>query len=281
MSPRARHFIRFLVVAAVFLFVAKTCFGSRVVDVVTFNIENYPKSERQVDGAFEALEAIEPEIVALQEIRKPEEFRFELRSRLGSRWHTAWPNPSPRHHVGLAYDSGLFEFLSSETHRTTEVCPGAACKPTLEVRLRRKGGAEETLAVFVVHLKAYDDGIDERREQYRALQDILQAARDRGDRIVLAGDFNSTRAEDRELIAKLAATYQLRWPTRRLDCTGYWKPENRCLGTALDHILVDGASPPGAGRGPCRSVGCDPGESCPVFFHQVSDHCPVTVALPP
>ena len=31
-----------------------------------------------------------------------------------------------------------------------------------------------------------------------------------------------------------------------------------------------------AARGPCESVGCHPGDRCPVFHREVSDHCPVT-----
>lgn len=274
-----KRFLQFLAVAFAFLLVLKTCYVEESVDIATFNIENFPKSERQIDGAFDAIAALEPEVVAVQEIRRPTQFGHEARSRLGAEWHDIWPEESPRHHVGVMFDSEVFEFLSTETHDGTVVCGG--CKPALEVRLRRRGGDGPPLSVVAVHLKAYDEGLDIRRKQYRALRALLGDLARRGDRIALVGDFNSTRPEDRDLIGQLAHTFDLRWTTRRLACTSYWKPDDECLGSTLDHMLVGGAPPTAVGRGPCEHVGCEPGHACPTFVHHISDHCPISLTLPP
>lgn len=280
-SNFTRHFLRFLFVALVCFWVLKSCFAQRVVDAVSFNVENFPKSTAQIDGAFRVLRGLEPELVGVQEIRKPTVFATEARRRLGERWQAVWPEPSPRHHVGLLYDSEVFEYLGATTHEGTVVEPRA--KPTLEVRLRRRDSPEDAppLAALVVHLKAYDAGLPVRQKQYRALDGILNGIRSRGDRIVLMGDFNSTRPEDRTLLADLAGRHDLRWTTRGAQCTGYWRPGGQCTGTALDHILTSAPGPKAHARGPCSKVGCEPGDSCPIFYHDVSDHCPVRAPLAP
>jgi endonuclease/exonuclease/phosphatase family metal-dependent hydrolase len=96
---------------------------------------------------------------------------------------------------------------------------------------------------------------------------------------MVLGDFNSTGEIDRKNLTRFAIDTGLHWATRELGCTAYWQPKNECLGSALDHVFTSRPAHEAAARGPCESVGCEPGDSCPVFYDEVSDHCPVTVAF--
>lgn len=277
-TDRARTFMWWLLITAIFLCFIRSCVVDDATTVATFNIEEFPKSERQVAGAFETIEELDATIVALQEIGDTAKFERGAADHLGPSWRTIWPDADLGHTPGLLYDADVYDLKARETHYETVVCRG--CKPVLEAQLEPNDGGE-LLTVYSLHLKAYDEGLDIRRRQYRALRKILHKSSPDGARRVVLGDFNSTRDADRKLLEQFAEAADLRWTTRNIDCTGYWKPDERCRGTTLDHLLADGPAPAAVGRGPCESVGCKPGGSCPVFFHAVSDHCPVTVTLPP
>ena len=106
---------------------------------------------------------------------------------------------------------------------------------------------------------------------------ILRRVRDSGDRIVLLGDFNATGDADRAAIRALAEATELEWASEGVECTSYWEPDG-CRGSALDHVRSSDDAEVVA-VGPCEDVGCAPGTRCPTFFHEVSDHCPVTAEL--
>jgi exonuclease III len=242
--------------------------------VGTFNIENYPRSDRQVEGAFATIGDLDLDALGVQEITEPEVFARDARARLGDEWRFAWPARSPPQRVGVLYDGTRFELLGTRTHRETLVYDGG--KPMFEARLRDRVGGE-VLRLFVVHLKAAGDGGDVRRRQLRGIRPVIAEAARSGDRIVLLGDFNATGPADRDEIAALAEATGMDWPSRELACTSYWDRDDGCVGSALDHVLSS-APPLGiAARGPCESDGCDRRDRCPVFHAEVSDHCPVTV----
>jgi endonuclease/exonuclease/phosphatase family metal-dependent hydrolase len=146
------------------------------------------------------------------------------------------------------------------------------------VRLRRRDGGR-ALRLFVVHLKAGGDFAHVRREQLRRLAPIVLAAVETYDDVVLLGDFNATGEEDRRTLAELARATRLVWASEALACTSYWNRRDGCRGVALDHVLTVRRPDDVSARGPCESVGCDPGDRCPTFHREVSDHCPVTADL--
>ena len=97
-----------------------------------------------------------------------------------------------------------------------------------------------------------------------------------GDRVVLLGDFNTTTDLDRAALRQLATRTGLDWSTAALPCTADWERDADCPGSALDHVLI---AEGGAVRlgGACAEEGCEAGDRCPLWRHEVSDHCPVTV----
>jgi endonuclease/exonuclease/phosphatase family metal-dependent hydrolase len=186
-----------------------------------------------------------------------------------------YANRGPKQRVGVLFDSGALELLSTRTHRVTEVYDGA--KPAFETRLRP--GSGDVLRLLVVHLKAGGDGVELRRRQLGALRPVVADAMRSGDRVVLLGDFNATSEDDRRQIEALSGALELSWASKGLRCTSYWARDDGCRGSALDHVLLSGAARRAAARGPCETEGCEPGAACPIFHRDVSDHCPVVADL--
>lgn len=246
------------------------------VRVATFNIENFPRDDRQVAGAFEAIEATEAPVVAVQEITEPETFAREARARLGDSWRFVHDQSGNLQRIGVLYDAERFELAYTRTHDDTQI--DGRGKPTFEVRLRRVAGGR-ALRVFVVHLKAGGDFAHVRREQLRQLTPRIMDAAESWDEVVLLGDFNATGDADREELARFASRVGLDWASEPLECTSYWDRRDGCRGSALDHAFTREAPDDITARGPCESIGCSPGDQCPVFHREVSDHCPVTIDL--
>ncbi|HEU4407586.1 MAG TPA: endonuclease/exonuclease/phosphatase family protein [Polyangiaceae bacterium] len=274
-----------LVLVAALPFADGLCPPRSPLRVATFNIENYPKSSRQEAGAFEAIRGVEASAIGVQEIVEPEAFAEAARRRLGPAWRFVHAEGGPKQRVGVLFDGGALELVSTHTYRETEaVYPGA--KPTFEARLRPKpsvsffgAGAGEVLRLMVVHLKAQGDGVDLRRAQLKALRPVFAAAMGSGERVVLLGDFNATDDSDRDELAALAAATGATWASRELPCTSYWARPDGCRGSALDHVFTWAEPRRIAAEGPCESEGCSPGSRCPIFREEVSDHCPVAVDL--
>jgi endonuclease/exonuclease/phosphatase family metal-dependent hydrolase len=299
---RVRVRLRRAAVLTIVVIAAWLTFGRRHTDapasppplrMATFNIENYPASDRQEVGAFAAIRDTHAPLVAVQEITDPVRFRRVLRRTLGTSWSTAFVALEDRslHAVGLAFDRRAVRLAWARTNRATVIYPGA--RPTLEARLYRRNSnnannANRTrhsnnpaLRVFVVHLKAGGDSTDmrTRTRQLDALAPSLAAARADGDDVYVLGDFNTTGDADRANLERISRSAGLTWASRDLPCTAYWDRDDGCRGSALDHVLT--AHPPRDifAADPCRREGCAVRDTCPTFVHDVSDHCPVVVDL--
>lgn len=250
----------------------------RPLKLATFNIENYPASDRQEAGALAAIRDTGASIVAVQEIMDPPRFRRAIRGALGGTWSTAFVALEDRslHAVGIAFDRRVVRLAWARTNRATLVYPGA--RPTLEARLwRRRGGGDKAMRVFVIHLKAGGEGNAMRARQLDALAPELARARADGDDVYVLGDFNATGPADRVLIDRISRDTGLTWASRALPCTAYWDRDDGCLGSALDHVLTPRAPRDIFAADPCRRDGCAMRDQCPAFVHDVSDHCPVVV----
>ncbi|NUO52460.1 MAG: hypothetical protein HOV80_26730 [Polyangiaceae bacterium] len=234
----------------------------------TFNIENYPKSDRQEEAALDLISSMDVGAVALQEITDPDRLRAAAKDRLGESWDVI-ATDRPKQKIALLVDRSAWTIHAAKTLPHTEVYAGA--KPTLEVEMESALG---TVHLFVVHLKAGGDGASTRAAQLRALAPYVARAA-RVESIVVAGDFNATGPSDLEAIGAFARETGLFHTSKDVPCTSYWSRRDGCVGVALDHVL---SSRPEAGAealGPCRDEGCDHRSSCPVYREEVSDHCPV------
>ena len=256
--------------------VAHSCLGEDI-RVATFNIEEFPKSPRQIPGAFATILESDADVVAVQEIRSTTVFRHSARALLGPEWKFVASSSRTSHRIGVLYDSELFELVSKRDHRELELYRGA--RPAFEVRLRSRDDPGSILRVITVHLKAGADGEGMRNRQIDALAPILAKARRSGDKLVVLGDFNSTSSADQSRVGALARSGRMEWATRTTPCTSFWKRSDGCVGSRLDHVLVSEPVDAAVARGACLSEGCDRKPQCPIYRDHVSDHCPVTVDL--
>jgi endonuclease/exonuclease/phosphatase family metal-dependent hydrolase len=252
------------------------CGGRDRLRVGTFNIEDFPKSDRQAELAFEVIEELGYDALAVQEITDPRRFAREAARRLGGSFSFVYNRRGPRHRLGVLYNTDRLSLLSTRTYRETRV--DGRGKPAFEVRLRIRDG-EQVLRLITVHLKAGGEGVDIRRRQLRALRPVISRAWRSGERVVLLGDFNATSPADRGEIEALAAASRMTWASRDLECTCFWDRRDGCRGTPLDHVLTWQAPAGIAARGPCETEGCEPRDRCPAFHREVSDHCPITIDL--
>ena len=214
--------------------------------------------------------------VALQEITKPTRFRAEAKASLGDQWDFVWASVGGFQRVGLLYDTDEMTVLSTTAHRETLLHNQA--KPAFEVEVLPRG-AREPLHLFIVHLKATNKSEDVRARQLAALAPILKARREAGKQVVFLGDFNSTNNGDRARIARLTQDLGMSWASEGLPCTNYWARKDGCVGHPLDHVVSWEAPEAISVGGGCATDGCDPGDTCPIYHSQISDHCPVVVEL--
>lgn len=246
----------------------------------TFNIEDFPKHARQIDGAFAEIAALDASVVGVQEIGEPDLFAAEARRRLGARWEFVHIDTRPigetrpGHHIGVLFDSQRWTFVSTRAHHETRL--GARHKPTLEVRLRR---GDAVVRVLVVHLKSGSEGRDIRARQLAALGTITREAKRSGERVIVLGDFNATAPGDRDDIARIARETGLVWASEPLACTAFWARSDGCPRSRLDHVLTWARPARIVATGACATHGCDWEASCPLYATQVSDHCPVVVTV--
>jgi len=271
--------VRWLVAIAVGALVARaSCRQPKPdrVTIATFNIEHFPKDARQVEGAFDEIAASRASIVAAQEITDPAVFLAAARRRLAPSWdfvhdHRRIEN---HHHVGALFDRRVWRFVSSEVHDDTRL--GRLDLPVLEVRLAPVDGGD-LVRVLVVHLRSQTAGRPARARQHEVLAKLAAAARGSGERVVVLGDFNATEDGDRGDLAELARAAGLVWATRSLPCTAFWRRDDGCPRSRLDHVLTSEPPTRAIATGGCATDGCDRQDRCPRFAEQISDHCPVVV----
>lgn len=250
------------------------------VRIATFNIEDFPKNRKQIDGAFAEIRATHASIVGVQEIGAPELFAHEARWRLGDSWQFVYVTASSdrdgrRRDLGVLFDSARYKLLGTKVHDGTRL--GDRNKPVFEARLQ---DGSLIVHVLVLHLRSGTDGRSVRVSQYRALRQIVREVVRSQEKVVVLGDFNATEVGDRDDLALLARDTGLVWASEALACTAFWRREDGCPRSRLDHVLTSSSPAKIEVAGACAREGCDATPSCPLYAHEVSDHCPVVMTFP-
>lgn len=246
--------------------------------LATFNIEDFPKHARQVEAAFAEMASFDAGIIAVQEITDTALFATTARARLGEAWKfVATAAPRDRdHHLGVLFDGRAYSHVSTRIHDGTRLA--GRHKPTLDVELRPKD-ADETIRVLVVHFKSGGENHPVRRRQYTALAAIVREVKAVNPRVILVGDFNATGEADRRDLAKLAELTSTTWASEDLACSAFWSRADGCARSRLDHAITTLAPSDVTAAGACATEGCDWQERCPIYFEEVSDHCPVVLTF--
>ncbi len=278
-ADRVRWLVVALVIAAVF--VEGRCREEPRArwGVATFNIEHFPKDQRQVDGAFAEMAKLRAGIIAVQEITDTELFAVTARRRIGKDWSFV-PEHAPDgtfdHQIGVLFDSRSYAFVRKRLHDGTRL--GDRHKPTLDVELRERD-THEVLHVLVIHFKSGGEHHSTRHRQYAALGKTVEEVRRSGHRVIVLGDFNATGNEDRADLARLATATRMTWATEHLPCSAFWDRIDSCPTSRLDHVLTSMSPLETHAAGGCAEVGCDTHDRCPLYEEYVSDHCPVVVTF--
>jgi hypothetical protein len=93
--------------------------------IATFNIEDFPKHDQQITGAFDELARLDAPIVAVQEIVEPELFRATARALLGDHWTFVAVDTRrgahPTHHLGVLFDDRVFTHVRTRVHDGTRL----------------------------------------------------------------------------------------------------------------------------------------------------------------
>jgi len=235
--------------------------------MATFNIENFPRDPDQPAAAARVIGDLGVPVVAVQEIRSPARLLAAIHDELGLHWLYV-THSGGSHRVGLLVDRRTYRVERVRVHDEVRVVAGL--RPALEVVLRHRLGLRRQ-SVFVVHLKSGPGGEAVRLAQLRALERIVA---DVEGPVSVVGDFNPVSERDRQSLRDFAAATGLGWRSADLACTAYFPDRDRCRGVALDHVM---STAPGTARalGACAIVGCEPGDRCPTWVREVSDHCPV------
>jgi len=246
------------------------------VRIVTFNIEHFPQSARQINGAFDEIAAAKANLVAAEEITDPELFVTEAQKRFGRSWQfvTDTHRVDRHHHIGVLFDRNAWTLRGLVEHDDTRM--GPRDHPILDVRLEPNGGGT-VVRVLVIHFRPGTSGRPDRARQFRSLSRVAADAVRSGDRVVVLGDFNATEADDRVDLAALAKVAKLRWATEPLPCSAFWIRDDGCPRSRLDHVLTSDKPTRAIAAGACATDGCTRTDSCPLYAHEVSDHCPVIV----
>lgn len=246
----------------------------------SFNIEFFPKDQRQVQESFVLIEELGASAIGLQEITDTDRFSEEARRRLGDAWDFVFQDvvaihEKPKLHIGVLYNTEVFQLERVGSRGETRI--DDRTQATLQVRLRHRATGER-VTMLVVHFKALPEGRERRVKQFAGLLRIVQDLQAHGRNLVIMGDFNATDEADRDSLKALSDTAGLVWATEEMPCSAFWERANDCPTSRLDHIFSWKSPASVVAKGGCE-LGCESRTSCPLYRRQVSDHCPVLLEM--
>ncbi len=275
MPASKRIVLAAVALAAVCVVHAEREHASHRVRIGTFNIEEFPKDDRQVAATFDLIASLDDEVLAVEEVFDADTFAAAARARLGSRWRFATIDGARG--LGVLFDGDRYDLASVALHGETRILGRG--KPALEVTLTPHGGGAP-LRLLVVHLQSGSDARPFRAQQLAALDDLVATLRRTSGPIIVLGDFNATSDADRVDIAAIAHRDDLTWASEGLACTAFWRRAADCPTSRLDHVLTSMPVERIDVAGACAD-GCAARDTCPAYRDQVSDHCPVSLTIVP
>lgn len=271
------------------------CGRQAAVSLGTFNIRTFMDTHTDPRAVAAALVELDADAFAVQEIRDIEPFErvvADAGARLGRDYAaTLMPYCDAYQgrpiYLGVVVDRARLERVGQRWFADGERCAPGQPSGMLVVLGGQDG---RRFALASVHMKAGGAPQDHavRRRQWGWLTAALPRwMAELGAPVVVVGDFNSTGylqvdSDERRFIDRTLAEHQLQLPTGGLDCTEYWQDEpGHYAVSLLDHVLAPEVLTFTEPRvlGMCAALACEPQERAPDGFDEVSDHCPVKIAL--
>lgn len=264
------------------------------VDVATFNIRLYPEASTDVDAVAERIAELDASAIAVQEIRDRIAFEAMLASasvRSGRDYRLVL-GPCGGNMLeittAVVYDDEVWDLKAERGY--PDLRRDGGCGPSLPGTLAVLEQGSKRLGVLSVHLKAFPQNFETRREEWARVLGIVAEASDEFDThgFVAMGDYNTTGfdgqpPEERKFVTKTVGDAGYGLPTGELACTEYWRPgetKGPYVPSVLDHIVTHGGTWDAAKvTGMCKRMACEAAqpEALDEDFHKVSDHCPVTL----
>jgi endonuclease/exonuclease/phosphatase family metal-dependent hydrolase len=248
---------------------------------MTWNIENFPKSDRTAGRVAEILAAHPADVVAVQEIGDLHAFQAMDASLLDHQTVAGEARGNDTR-VGLIYRTSTVEITDVETIFLADSY--AFPRPPLKVRAT-VGGVD--LVVVVVHLKAQlnEESVMRRKDAVIKLDTWIQNARATGPDadIVVLGDWNDelTDTGDENVYGPM-----LDFPDRYQFLTMPLAEREAQDGGSyityesfIDHILITTDATPEYGEGETVMLKLDTAD--PTYVDEVSDHRPVLARFRP
>jgi endonuclease/exonuclease/phosphatase family metal-dependent hydrolase len=256
--------------------------SEETIDVATWNLEWFPKSDRTVGLVADLIVSLELDLIVFEEIASVAGWD-ELVARLpdhGAVLSTHRYTPTSYQKLGIIYRRDVID--SSEAELLFVEDSWAFPRPAL--RVHATAGAL-TFDVIGLHLKAgtEDSDRDRRAEAVRDLDAFLRAQVDGGgeDEVIVLGDFNATLDPLRDDLAEvwpplLGATdrYTVRTTGLAAEDEASFIP----AGILLDHIVTTAGL--GGEVGAASAVIPDLDGQLPRYEPDVSDHLPVVLSFP-
>ncbi len=247
-------------------------------DLVTWNIENFPKAgTRSVSQVRALVERLDVDLVAVQEIADTVALRSLVAGLAGYRglysldsYGASYQKTGVVYRVGTVYITGmrtLFERSSAFPRPPIELTVTAWCN-----------GREFDFRLIVLHLKAGGGSTDRerRRAACRLLKEYIDAEVESGPEpdFVVAGDWNDRLddpVEENVFRPFLEDTARYRFLT--LTLAGDTSQSSYIGGGLIDHVLVTRDALEEYGSGVTRTLRLD--DWVAKYRDEVSDHRPV------
>jgi endonuclease/exonuclease/phosphatase family metal-dependent hydrolase len=270
--------------------------------VVSWNLANFAgsQSNHDLERMREIIEQLDPDVLALQEVKDPDALAALLPG-----WEISLSSAGGRGHqlLGVAVRPDRIDLLDHAEH--PQLSLDGRVRPAYSVYLRAHDRGPDFWLV-VVHLKAMPDAIDLRREQWPMLAALARdglaqgpGARDRD--LLIVGDFNTTgpvgagsrgpAIEQAELEQALDGA-GLRRLRNASGCTAYYdgqrrdawqEPSEIDLVWARDLAESIEADTQVRSGTHCAEERCRDFRSTDAYpvrdYELVSDHCPVVLDL--
>jgi endonuclease/exonuclease/phosphatase family metal-dependent hydrolase len=246
--------------------------------IATWNIENFTTASatpERIEALISVWELINPDIIALQEIARPETLQILLdavEAETSQRYAFALSETSsPSQRVGFAWNTASVEVIAAPQEHGELALSGSGLRPGFYGDFRVD---DMNFTLYTLHLKAeMDNGSQIVREaQADILAEWIADRPDEADQdLIMLGDFNDQPDSD----SLLPISVELYFPTDRLpeDAYTYIGDDQDSL---IDHIALSPAS--GAADTLCAVSIFQP-ESIDLsedeFEALISDHLPV------
>ena len=284
----------FLAAIGVVLMLALALCGARPLRVGTFNIRRFGVEPTDIDRLVELVEALEVDILAVQEIESEAALRH-LERRLthdGRSFSHVLSSCGGRSQmrVGFLFDSRRVVLRASREYPELDPDGGGSCGDGDRAGLLGVfDHGNETLHLVTLHLAhggQADKAAHRKLQWQRAYAIVDKLRRDGAKSIAVLGDANSTGYLDdghreRQFVDESARSAGMEVVTRSLGCSEYWPERRKQLSPSLlDHVVATPGLTNEADvrvHGYCVELACRPhADEPPHDYTRVSDHCPVT-----